>query len=117
MLIEHIDHLVLTVRDIEVTCSFYTSVLGMKIVEFANKSKTFLLGNQKINLHAKGNEFEPHTTHPVPGYVDMCLLTSMKIEQFMTHLQQHEVEILEGPVDRTGATGALRSVYFRDPRR
>ncbi len=112
---EQLDHLVLTVRDIDATCRFYTSVLGMKVVEFAGSRKALAFGCQKINLHCCGREFRPHAAKPTPGSADLCLLTSTSIDAVVQHLRDRRVEIIEGPVNRTGATGKTVSVYLRDP--
>jgi catechol 2,3-dioxygenase-like lactoylglutathione lyase family enzyme len=115
MRITQIDHLVLTVRDIKASCNFYTRVLGMKIVTFADNRTALAFGSQKINLHEQGNEFEPKAVNPVPGAIDLCLLTADHQDQIMAHLQQHNVKIIEGPVRRTGATESIMSIYFLDP--
>lgn len=115
MNIDSIDHVVLTVRDIEVTCDFYQRTLGMKVVTFAEGRKALAFGQQKFNLHQVGNEFDPKALRPTPGSADFCLITSVPIAQVIEHLIDCGVLILEGPVTRTGATGAILSVYFRDP--
>ena len=115
MQIDHIDHLVLTVQDIQTTCEFYSRVLGMQEVTFAEGRKALQFGNQKINLHQKGKEFDPKAQHPTPGSADLCFLTSMPIEHVISHLQSCNVSLLLGPVERTGATKSLLSIYFRDP--
>ena len=115
MNIDRIDHVVLTVRDIEVTCDFYQRTLGMEVVTFAEGRKALAFGQQKFNLHQVGNEFDPKAQQPTPGSADFCLITSVPIAQVIEHLIQCGVQILEGPVTRAGATGAILSVYFRDP--
>lgn len=115
MNIEAIDHLVLTVRDIETTCAFYTRVLGMHVIIFGSGRKALTFGSQKINLHQQGREFEPKAMRPTPGSADLCLITATPLPQVITHLNACGVEIVEGPVARTGAVGAIESVYFRDP--
>ncbi len=115
MKITQIDHLVLTVRDIKTSCDFYARVLGMQVVQFAGNRTALTFGSQKINLHEQGNEFEPKAAHPVPGAIDLCLLTADTPDQIIAHLQQYKIEIIEGPVRRTGATGSIISIYFRDP--
>ncbi len=115
MKIDRIDHFVLTVRDPEATCAFYSRALGMHPVTFAGGRKALAFGSQKINLHQAGREFEPKAERPVPGSADFCLITSVPLAEVMAHLESCGVAIIEGPVDRTGATGPLRSVYFRDP--
>ncbi len=115
MQIDHLDHLVLTVQDIQITCEFYSRVLGMQVVTFAEGRKALQFGNQKINLHQKGKEFDPKAQHPTPGSADLCFLISMPIEHVIAHLQSCNVSLLLGPVERTGATKSLVSIYFRDP--
>lgn len=115
------DHLVLTVRDIPDTVRFYTQVLGMQGEQFevADGSKRWALkfGPNKINLHQAGREFEPKAACPVPGSADLCLLTDAPMADWLAHLARHDVEIEEGPVTRTGATGPISSIYLRDPDR
>lgn len=113
--IDALDHLVLTVADMEASLDFYTRVLGMEAVVFAGGRKALAFGDQKINLHQAGREFEPKAARPTPGSADLCLLTSMPLEQVQAHLATHAVPVIEGPVRRTGARGPLLSVYFRDP--
>jgi len=112
---ERIDHIVLTVRDIEATCRFYEEALGMKGVSFAGGRKALTFGDQKINLHKAGEEFEPKAANPTPGSADLCLIASVGLAEFMAHLKALGIKILEGPVLRMGAMGPLRSVYLRDP--
>jgi catechol 2,3-dioxygenase-like lactoylglutathione lyase family enzyme len=113
--VDRLDHLVLTVASVEASCEFYARILGMSVVRFGKGRTALAFGAQKINLHQAGNEFVPHAQHPVPGSADLCLVTRTPLEQAMAHVRSHGVNILEGPVDRTGATGAIRSIYFRDP--
>ncbi len=115
MKIDALDHLVLTVADIEATCRFYTSALGMQVVTFGKGRKALAFGVQKINLHQQGREFEPKAQHPTPGSGDLCLITSVALSEVIAHLRACGVAILDGPVRRTGAAGVLLSVYFRDP--
>jgi catechol 2,3-dioxygenase-like lactoylglutathione lyase family enzyme len=110
-----LDHLVLTVHDLDVTCHFYQDVLGMDVITFAEGRKALRFGQQKINLHQAGKEFEPKATKPLPGSADLCFLTETPLESVIAHLDQHQVEIIEGPVKTAGALGAILSVYFRDP--
>ncbi|MGO9380098.1 MAG: VOC family protein [Dissulfurispiraceae bacterium] len=115
MKIDSLDHLVLTVKDIKVACEFYSRVLGMEIVTFGSDRKALFFGSQKINLHKYGNEFEPKAHHPTPGSADLCFITSIPMSEVVTHLSSCKVAIIEGPIQRTGATGLILSVYFRDP--
>jgi len=122
-----LDHLVLTVADIQRSCAFYSKVLGMQVVEFSAANagggdrttalpRTALkFGDQKINLHAYGNEFDPRARHPLPGSADLCFLTSTPLAAVKTHLESLAIPILIGPVPRSGARGGLVSVYIRDP--
>jgi catechol 2,3-dioxygenase-like lactoylglutathione lyase family enzyme len=115
MQIERIDHLVLTVRDIEATCEFYTRVLGVQVVTFGDNRKALRFGQEKINLHQAGNEFEPKAARPTPGSADICFVTRLSPEQVIEHLRAENIEIIEGPAPRTGAFGEMVSVYLRDP--
>lgn len=113
------DHLVLTVRSIPETVRFYTQVLGMRGVQFdasdGSKRWSLVFGHSKINLHQAGREFEPKASSPTPGSADICLLTDAPLADWINHLTVHEVEIIEGPVKRTGARGPIMSLYLRDP--
>jgi catechol 2,3-dioxygenase-like lactoylglutathione lyase family enzyme len=113
--IDRIDHLVLTVQDVDASCDFYSRVLGMDIVTFGGARKALSFGGNKINLHQYEHEFEPKAAHPTPGSGDLCLITSIPISDVLTHLQTSGVTVIEGPVKRTGAVGPITSVYFRDP--
>lgn len=115
MNVTHLDHLVLTVADIDATCDFYTRALGMQRVSFGNGRSALVFGEQKINLHAHGHEFEPKAHRPTPGSADLCFLSDVPLEQIANHLQTAAIPIVEGPVDRTGATGPIQSLYVRDP--
>jgi catechol 2,3-dioxygenase-like lactoylglutathione lyase family enzyme len=115
MNIDRIDHLVLTVADIDRTIDFYDRVLGMQPVTFGNGRRALAFGAHKLNLHAAGNEFEPKAVRPTPGSADFCLITTTPIADVVAHLHAHGVGVEEGPVARTGATGPITSVYFRDP--
>jgi catechol 2,3-dioxygenase-like lactoylglutathione lyase family enzyme len=111
--VDRIDHFVLTIRDVETTCEFYSRVLGMEVEEFDGR-RALKFGRQKINLHQAGAEFEPKAGKPTPGSGDFCLITSVPLERVVEHLRSCRVEIIDGPVARTGATGRLESIYFRD---
>ncbi|MBB4114358.1 catechol 2,3-dioxygenase-like lactoylglutathione lyase family enzyme [Rhizobium sp. BK226] len=113
--IDRLDHLVLTVADIAITCDFYARILGMSVETFAEGRKALKFGWQKINLHQAGREFDPKASHPTAGSGDLCFIAETTLADVITHLQASGVAIEEGPVERTGATGRLRSVYFRDP--
>jgi catechol 2,3-dioxygenase-like lactoylglutathione lyase family enzyme len=115
MKISRLDHLVLTVTDIEKTTSFYGSVMGMKKEVFADGRVALKYGSQKINLHELGKEFEPKANKPTPGSADLCFITQTPLDDAMTHVKRCGVEIIEGPIERTGANGSILSFYFRDP--
>lgn len=115
MKIDSLDHLVLTVSNIDITAGFYARALGMEIITFGAGRKALSFGVQKINLHEHGNEFEPKAWLPQPGSADLCFLTSVPLPEVISHLSACGVSIIEGPVQRTGATGPILSVYFRDP--
>ena len=117
MKIDRLDHLVLTVKDINATCNFYTNVMGMEVVTFAGGRKALVYGEQKINLHEHGKEFDPKAFHPTPGSADLCFITTVPLPEVARHIQSCGVEIIEGPVQRTGAVGKIMSIYLRDPDR
>ena len=115
IVIDRIDHAVLTVRDIDVTCDFYHEVLGMEVVTFGEGRRALKFGTQKFNLHKAGKEFEPKARKPTPGSADFCLITATPMEHVVAGLKACGVDVFEGPVARTGASGPITSVYFRDP--
>ncbi|MBL8399228.1 MAG: VOC family protein [Candidatus Accumulibacter sp.] len=115
MKIKCFDHIVLTVDHIATTCAFYEKVLGMQVVTFAGNRQALVFGRQKINLHQRGNEFEPKAHAPTPGSADICLIADTPVEEIIAHLKSCAIAVLEGPVPRTGAQGPIVSVYFRDP--
>lgn len=114
-MIDHLDHLVLTAVNADATVDFYTRVMGMQLETFGIGRMAFTFGKQKINLHIRGQEFEPKAHVPVPGALDLCFIASIALEKVIEHLHQADWPIIEGPVMRTGATGPIRSVYVRDP--
>ena len=115
MKIDRLDHLVLTVADVMKTCEFYERVLGMETVTFGAGRKALSFGRQKINLHQAGKEFEPKAVKPIPGSADLCFIASTPLAGVIEHLKGEGIDIVEGPVPRTGASGPMQSVYFRDP--
>jgi len=115
--IDRLDHLVLTVADIDATVDFYTRILGMTAVTSGTGRTALAFGHSKINLHRAGHEFEPKAYRPTPGSADLCLITADPLERVIGELAAHDIPIEEGPVERAGATGAIRSAYFRDPDR
>jgi catechol 2,3-dioxygenase-like lactoylglutathione lyase family enzyme len=115
MKVLRIDHVVLTVADIDRTLEFYERVLGMTAVSFGAGRRALAFGDQKLNLHQAGREFEPKALRPTPGAIDLCLTTDVPLDEVAAHLRSESVAIEHGPVDKIGARGALRSLYFRDP--
>ncbi len=115
ILVKRLDHLVLTVMDIARSVAFYQAVLGMEKVEFGDNRIALAFGEQKINLHQQGREFEPHAGQVQPGSADLCFIVDTPVESTLARLEQLGVAVIDGPVDRTGAAGPIRSVYFRDP--
>ncbi|HIC8754848.1 VOC family protein [Elizabethkingia anophelis] len=115
MRITSIDHIVLTVADIEKTVQFYTEVLGFELVTFGDNRKALRFGNQKINLHQKGHEFEPKALYPTSSSADICFITETNVEDILKELRAKNIQITEGIVERTGALGKIHSVYLRDP--
>ncbi|HYC37998.1 MAG TPA: VOC family protein [Usitatibacter sp.] len=113
--IDRIDHIVLTVFDLERTLDFYSRVLGMEPVTFAGGRRGLAFGRQKLNLHQAGREFEPKALRPAPGAIDLCFISTTPLEEVMDKLRSEGVHIIDGPVDKTGALGPMKSVYFRDP--
>ncbi len=114
-MIRQLDHLVLTTADEKACIDFYVSLLGMTLVSFGQGRKAFGFGQQKINLHVKGSEFEPKAHLPVPGALDLCFIADRPLDNVIAELQRKNAKIIEGPVQRTGATGPIRSIYLRDP--
>jgi len=115
MKISRIDHIVLTVRDIKATVAFYQTTLGMDVGTFGEGRTALKFGSQKINLHQYSKEFEPRAESPTPGSGDLCFITDTPLDKAIRHVQNQGVEIIEGPIDRTGAQGPIVSFYFRDP--
>ncbi len=119
-MIDRLDHLVLTTANEAACVDFYTRVMGMALETFVGgtppvQRKAFRFGNQKINLHVKGAEFEPKAHLPMPGALDLCFLASIPLQEVIDRLAREQWPIIEGPVLRTGATQKIRSVYVRDP--
>jgi catechol 2,3-dioxygenase-like lactoylglutathione lyase family enzyme len=115
MIINRLDHLVLTVADIGKTCAFYADVMGMTVTTFAGDRKALHFGGQKINLHRAGHEFEPKAARPAPGSADLCFIADTPLANVVAELNARGVVLIEGPVARDGARGRMMSVYFRDP--
>jgi catechol 2,3-dioxygenase-like lactoylglutathione lyase family enzyme len=113
--LSHIDHIVLTVKNIEESCLFYHKALGMEIINLGDSGKALRFGNQKITLYEAGKEFRPNASNPAPGSVNVCFISHTSINQVVLELKQKNIEIVEGPVEKTGTHGKLMSVYIRDP--
>ena len=117
-MIDHIDHVVLTTRNLPACLKFYSEILGMQLEKFQTPTETRLalkFGNQKINVHEWGKEFTPRAHVAAPGTLDLCFISSVSLEEVISKLKSAKIEILEGPVMKTGAVSKLRSVYVRDP--
>lgn len=119
-MIDHLDHLVLTTSRPDECIDFYTRVLGMRLETFVGgtppvERRAFVFGQQKINLHVQGREFEPKAHLPVPGALDLCFIATVPLVEVIERLRAAPWPIVEGPVMRTGAIGRIRSVYVRDP--
>ena len=119
-MIASLDHLVLTTAHEAECIRFYTEVLGMRLDTFVGATssvtrKAFCFGSQKINLHVKGREFEPKAHTPMPGALDLCFIATVPLDEVVVRLNALGIDIVEGPVPRTGATSKIRSVYVRDP--
>lgn len=115
MKVDGLDHVVLTVKDIDATCKFYAKVAGMEIVTFGENRKALSFGSQKINLQQLGRGSTLIADKPTPGSADICLITSMSLADVIAHLNFCGVNVIAGPVERNGARGLMMSVYFRDP--
>lgn len=115
MKVNSLDHLVLTVKDIETTCQFYRQALGMEVVSFGIGRKALAFGSQKINLQQQGKESTLKAEKPTPGSADLCFVTSLSVPEVIDHLNACGVDLIAGPVERQGARGPMLSVYFRDP--
>ena len=115
MLFDHTDLFVMTCFDLEATKRFYMEILELKLDVFGENRFALRFGNQKINLHQYGKEYELKAHLPVPGSLELCFISKLSIDKVITHLKNKNCPIVEGPVERTGANGKIRSVYIRDP--
>ena len=115
MTLEKLDHLVLPVSNIDAIATFYTTYLGMEKRIFGDNRVALHFSDQKINLHPAGWDYEPKARVSIAGSADLCFIVSERVESLHTKLVQLGVDIIEGPVERTGATGRLFSIYIRDP--
>lgn len=113
--IDSLDHVVLTVRDVAATCWFYATVLGMRRVEFGEGRIALHFGDQKLNLHEAARPIDANVRHATPGSADLCFLTRTPIDEVAEHLRANGIDVILGPVMRTGATGQIRSIYCYDP--
>ena len=113
--IDRLDHIVFTVADIEATCRFYSRVFDMEPVRFDDERVALIFGQQKINLHSLVNNYDPKAERPIPGSGDVCFITKTSIDEVVLHLEGQGVEVIEGPVKKTGALGPITSVYLYDP--
>jgi len=117
-MIDHIDHVVLTTRDLPACLHFYSEVLGMKLEKFQTATETRMalkFGKQKINVHQWGREFTPRAHVAAPGTLDLCFIAAVSLDDVVRTLKKNNIGIIEGPVLKTGATSKIRSVYVRDP--
>jgi catechol 2,3-dioxygenase-like lactoylglutathione lyase family enzyme len=114
-IMDRLDHLVLTVCDVDRTIRFYSRVLGMTPRTFGSNRVALHFGDQKINLHEVGQIVDANVRHATPGSADLCFLTSVPLGRVREHLRKEDVEVIEGPVPRTGARGPIESIYFYDP--
>ena len=115
IVLDRLDHLVLTVRDVEATCRFYEAALGMRRESFGEGRVALHFGRQKINVHPYPSPVEIVAKDPRPGSADLCLIADTPIEKVAAHLESLGIDIEMGPIERTGAQGALMSIYCRDP--
>lgn len=113
-MIDRLDHIVLTTTNIDACIDFYQRVLKMEVITFGEQRYALCFGKQKINIHQYGKEFEPKAHLPVPGALDLCFISDIPLCDVQMHIEQQGVKIIEGPVNRSGATGAIRSIYLRD---
>ena len=116
----NIDHVVITVSDINKSIDFYSNILGMELHEFLSstdnvKRKSLKFGKQKINLHEASKPFKPHAINPIPGAMDICFLSEINIDNWIKRFSKFNINIEDGPVQKTGANGPIRSIYVRDP--
>jgi catechol 2,3-dioxygenase-like lactoylglutathione lyase family enzyme len=114
-MINRLDHLVLTTTDLDACLDFYQRILKMSVITFGEQRFALQFGQQKINTHQYGKEFEPKAHLPVPGSLDLCFISDMPLIAVQKHIEQQGVKIIEGPVQRTGAIGKIISLYIRDP--
>lgn len=115
MQIKTLDHLVLTVKDIQASTAFYTKILGMRESRFADNRTALHFGEMKINLHEQGHEFNPKALYPTPGSADLCFIVEQSLDEVIAILQEHHIPLEKQPSSRHGACGKMTSIYIRDP--
>ena len=115
MKVSKLDHFIITANNLEKTIDFYSRILGMEQQTYSDGRKALIFGDQKINLHEAGKEFKPHAQNPLPGSADLCFITRTPMQQVISHLTTCNVSIIEGPLEKSGASGPLLSIYIRDP--
>lgn len=113
-MLNRLDHIVLTTTQLDACLDFYQRVLKMQVITFGEQRYALQFGQQKINIHQYGKEFEPKAHLPVPGALDLCFISDIPLTEVQAHIQQQGIEIIEGPVRRTGAMGPILSIYLRD---
>lgn len=113
--VSHIDHVILTVKNIDASLKFYSSVLGMEIISYGEGRKALKFGSHRINLHETGSKYKPEASNPFPGSAGICFITHVPANRIVQELKNKNVVIKEGPVERNGASGKIISVYFYDP--
>ena len=113
-MINRLDHIVLTTTQLDACLDFYQRVLKMQVITFGEQRYALQFGQQKINIHQYGKEFEPKAHLPVPSALDLCFISDIPLTEVQAHIQQQGIEIIEGPVRRTGAMGPILSIYLRD---
>ncbi len=121
MKLENIDHVVITVKDLNKTIDFYTNILGMKLEKFLSSLDNNQIryaasfGSQKINFHEEKKPFKPNALNPSSGSMDICFISKNKINDWVYHLVKKGINIEIGPEKKTGALGPILSIYIRDP--
>ena len=116
----NIDHVVITVSDINKSIDFYSNILGMELQEFSSstdnvKRKSLKFGKQKINLHESSKPIKPHASTPLPGTMDICFISEINVNEWIKIFDNFDIKIEDGPVQKTGANCPIRSIYIRNP--
>jgi catechol 2,3-dioxygenase-like lactoylglutathione lyase family enzyme len=114
-MIKSIDHIVITTANLERCLDFYTGVLGLQLERFGAGRLALRFGDHKFNVHPPGFDAGIKARTPTPGSLDLCFLADVPLDKVVARLQASGVPIEEGPIERTGARFAIRSVYVRDP--